>query len=822
MIARVPETSALAGSTLGHYRLLEQIGAGGMGVVYKAEDTQLGRPVALKFLPASTVQDPVTLERFHREARAASALNHPNICTIYDIAEHDGQPFIVMEYLDGETLRDRINARPVELEKLLDIAIQIAEALAAAHGEGIIHRDIKPANIFVTKHGRVKILDFGLAKVLHAEAATAQGSATADQITDVGSTVGTMAYMSPEQVKAKELDARSDLFSFGVVLYEMATGNAPFRGESAGVIYDAILHRAPVAPVRVNVDVPPELERIINKALEKDRDLRYQSAAEMLADLKRLKRRFEMANSAVVDEEPPPAPQETTTSRSRPAAEIPHPTRRLVEASRRMWQLTALVIVALLTVIAIFWVVRHEVSTSAPPGNYAASIAVLPFVDMSPEKNQEYFSDGLSEELLNALAKIPELRVTARTSSFQFKGKNEDLRAVGKKLNVATILEGSVRKEAGRVRITAQLIKTSDGFHLWSETYDRKLDDVFAVQEEIAKSVASSLKLTLLSDKGSAPAAHAGNGEAYNAYLQGRYFFERRTKADLEKAVKYYLQAVKGDPNNATFWTGLAWTYGIQAGGGYVPGEEGYRNAREAAQKALALNSQMADAHAVMGWIQTSYDWDWSGADASFKKALALEPGNATVVREAAFLFAALGRFNEAIELNQRAVELDPLNASNYLTLGIVYYYAGYMHEAQSTLSKALELNAERPFAHAFLARLYLAQSLPQQALGEVEREPDALFRLHGLALVYHALGQNYESERAANDFIHDYGNDAAFQVAEIYAYRGQTDRAFEWLEKAYAQRDSGLAQMIGDPLLKSLQIDPRYAAFVRKLHLPL
>jgi len=446
---------------------------------------------------------------------------------------------------------------------------------------------------------------------------------------------------------------------------------------------------------------------------------------------------------------------------------------------------------------------------------------VLPFVNMSDDKSQEYFSDGLAEELLNNLAKIPGLRVAARTSSFQFKGKTEDLRTVGEKLNVSSILEGSVRKEGNRVRISAQLIKTSDGFHLWSETYDRELKDVFAVQDEIARSVASSLKVALLGGNMAASSTKEKNPDAYNVYLQGRYFLERLGKENLEKSVSYFEQAIKLDPGYAPAWAGLALTRSYQAGAGYLPVEEGLPKAREAAERAMALDANLAEAHAAMGRIKTEYDWDWAGADASFQRALALEPGNATILWGAARLDAALGRFEEALALDRRAVELDPLNMSSHWNHGLHAYYAGRLEEAVSAFKKVLELNSERPTAHETLGQVYLAQSHPQEALAEMEREPEEGFRLQGLVLAYHALGRKKDSDAALAELIVKHAADSAFQIAEVYAFRGETDRAFEWLEHAYTQRDSGLAQLKGDPLLKGIERDPRYAAFLKKMHLP-
>ncbi len=787
----------MVGKTLSHYRILEKLGGGGMGVVYKAEDTRLGRFVALKFLPEDLSCDRDALARFEREARAASALNHPSICTIYDIGEDDeGQHFIVMEYMEGATLKARVGNKPLDNEVLLNLGIQIADALDVAHANGIIHRDLKPANVFVTKRGLAKILDFGLAKI--AQPAPALSDATADSsLTTPGSAMGTVAYMSPEQVLGKELDARTDLFSFGVVLYEMATGRLPFQGDTSTAVFDATLHQAPLPPLRLNQALLPDLERIILKALEKDRKLRYQSASDLRTDLQRLKRDTESGYSSV------------------PVAASANTTRRGVVAAALL----------VLTVVAGFWLGRQPGPQDAkpvpPPAARAPSIAVLPFADMSAEKNQEYFSDGLAEELLNKLAKIQGLRVAARTSSFHFKEKNEDLRTIAEKLNVTHILEGSVKREGNQLRITAQLIDASDGFQLWSETYDREPDDIFAIQDEIANSVTGSLKVTLLGGKTAKPTASGTNVDAYNAYLQGRFFTERGTKENLEKAINHYEHAIKRDPGYAPAWAGLARAYINQAGRGYVTAEEGYRKARKAVERALVLDVNLAEAHVAMGWINRTYDWDWAAADASYQRAMALEPGHVLAVRAAALLAATMDRFEEALALNRRAIELDPLSVTTPNNLGLAAYRAGRLEEAVAAFKKALELNPEFPGLHSALGVVYLAQSHPKEALAEMELERDPAERLQGLALAYYALGRKREADFALLELIQNHASDWACEVALVYAYRGEVDRSFEWLERAYAQRDPQLTEMKGDPLLKNIEHDPRYAAFLKKMRLP-
>jgi TolB-like protein/Tfp pilus assembly protein PilF len=583
----------------------------------------------------------------------------------------------------------------------------------------------------------------------------------------------------------------------------MATGVQPFPGGSTIEVLEAIMSREPLAPSRLDERVPVELERIIAKAMEKDRGLRYQSASDVRADLRRLRR--DTTQDGLGTPSGWVGAARTTTFRGR---------------SRGLLAGASLVV----ALAAAVWFGRETRRAGPPPAPLSAgtsSIAVLPFVDMSPGHDQEYFADGLAEELLNALARLPELRVVGRTSSFQFKGRNEDLRSIGQKLNVASLLEGSVRKAGSRVRITAQLVKAADGFDLWAETYDRELDDIFAVQDDISRSVSRALQVKLLGREQASPAARSGNAEAYNLYLQGRYFETRRSRKDLEKARDYYDQALRLDPGSARAWVGRANVDAFLAIEGDVSTAQGYAKARREVEKALSLDPNLAEAHATLGWIQVGHYWDWSGADASYKRALELAPGSTMVVRRAATLAATLGRFDQAIDLDRRATELDPLSVAAHYNLGLHAWYAGRLDEAEAGFRKVLELNPEYPLAHLMIGLVDLSRSNAEAALREIERERSPSWRLYGRALAYHEAGRRKEADAALAALLEREKRGWDFQIAEIHAFRGERDKAFEWLTMADAHRDSALSDIKGDPLLGSLEADPRYTALIEKMGLP-
>ena len=521
----------MIGRVVAHYRILERLGGGGMGVVYRAEDSRLGRHVALKFLPAELVHDPAALQRFQREARAASAMNHPHICTIHDLSEHEGQPFIVMEFLEGQTLDKRLAGKPLCGAELLDLAVQIADALSAAHALGIIHRDIKPSNILVSPRGQAKVLDFGLAKTAPPPSAQQAAELTSTrhydpELTDSGSVVGTVAYMSPEQARGEELDARTDLFSFGAVLYEMATGCRAFPGSTAAVIFDAILNREPPALIQSNPEVPAGLTQIVGRALEKDRARRYASAQELWQDLRRLERGQEAVGwHAHAGQSGQPGGQEKGVGM---APVVPATTATMPALAR-------------------------------PQAAAEPSIAVLPFVNLSRDADDESFGDGLAEEMIIALDRVPGLRVAARTSSFAYKGKNEDVRRIGQQLQSQSVLEGSVRRAGQRLRIAARLVNAADGYQLWSETYDREVEDIFAIQDEIAQNVVRSLRLILTDqDRQVLEQVPAADVRAYDLYLRGRQLVHQFGRKSLEEARKLFTQAIALDAGYARAHAGLA------------------------------------------------------------------------------------------------------------------------------------------------------------------------------------------------------------------------------------------------------------------------
>jgi eukaryotic-like serine/threonine-protein kinase len=809
VLAQEPSASLIR-RQLGHYQVLSRLGAGGMGEVYLAEDSRLGRKVALKLLPAEFTQDAERVRRFEREARAASALNHPNIVTIHEIGQVDDLHYIVTEYIEGQTLR-HVLSTPLDLPAALDIAVQAASALSAAHEVGIVHRDIKPENLMLRPDGYIKVLDFGLAKLteLQTPAPGNEAPTVADSETEAGVVMGTVGYMSPEQVRGQRVDARTDIFSLGVVLYEMLAGRAPFAGATKADVLATVLQTEPLPLTQHSRAVPETLGWIVAKALRKERAERYQTARDLLVDLKRLKQELELeaslkrAGELALNREA--ALDRADRQASAKAANQPQPD--AYETKRVKPQ------------------VQRRSSRKA-----IDSLAILPLLNTSADPNSEYLSDGITESIIAAVSGLPKLRVMAWSTVSRYKRERVAPQEIGQALGVRAVLTGRIVQLSDRLVIKTELVDTSDGSHLWGEHYNFNPSDVFAVEAEIAKEISEQLLLRLTgAEKRQLAKRATDNTQAYHAYLRGRYYWNKRTDENVRKAIEYFKQAIDCDPCYALAYAGLADAYVILGAFGVatLPPGEAYPKAKEAATKALEIDETLAEAHASLAFSLAQYDWDWSAAEREFKRALELKPGYAVAHHWYGFIYlVARGALDEAIAEVKRAHELDPLSLTISSNLGLLLYLARRYDQAIEQYQHTLEMERHFAYTHWQLALAYEQKALYEEAIAELQKaialSGRSLQPLAQLGHAYAVAGKRDQAlavlaelnELAQQNYV------SPSRTAAIYVGLGQIEQAFEWLERAYHERDSWLIWLKFDPVMDELRTDRRFTSLLERIGL--
>jgi serine/threonine-protein kinase len=854
------QDESAVGQTMGHYKIISTLGAGGMGEVYLAKDSRLGRMIALKLLPASFTRDTERVRRFQQEARAASALNHPNIITIHEVGQIDERYFIATEFIDGETLRQHLT-RPVtptagtgghqsvtslKLRDVLNIGIQTADAMAAAHEAGIVHRDIKPENIMLRRRdGYVKVLDFGLAKLTEDSSVTDPEALTRARVkTGAGVVMGTVNYMSPEQARAEKVDARTDTWALGVVLYEMVAGCAPFERSTPSEVIALILEREPPPLARYAREVPSELERIISKALTKDREARYQTAKDLLVDLRRFKQKLEVEGEIERTAAPelqsssaeikPSDGRELVSTASGAAALVAVEDSRTTSSAEYIISkikghergfIVALSVLILAVTSCGYWLYVKRLGAV----NSAAieSIAVLPFVNASQDPNADYLSDGIPESLMDSLSQLANLKVMSRNTSFRYKGREQDVQKVGKELNVRAVLTGSVKQVGDQIVINVSLDDALDSHHIWGEQYARKFADILTVQREIAQEVSSSLRLKLTRvDEQKRVKQYTENAEAYQFYLKGRYYWNKRGQEGIKQAIEYFQQAIERDPSYALAYAGLADCYVVPARG--LPPRERMPQAKAAARKALEIDDTLAEAHTTLARVLTVYDWDWSGAKKEFQRAIELNPRYSLAHQWYGGYLLAMGRSDESLAEIKQGQQLDPLSPLSTFGLARAFYYARKYDQAIDEFQKALKLDPSFPPVLLFLPVAYEQKGMHEEALTGFQKAitlTKGAVRsgsMAGLGHVYAVSGRKGEARTVLNELkqLAQQEYVPAEGIARIYAGLGEKDQAFAWLEKAYDEHSYTMAWLKVEPGWDSLRSDPRFADLLRRMGL--
>ena len=806
---------SMIGRYVGPYSIQKQLGSGGMGEVYLAQDVRLGRKVALKLLDPGLTENGETRTRFLREARLASSLDHPNICTIHEVGEAGGRLFIAMQHVEGETLRKVIDGRPLNLDSLLSISLQVADALAAAHAQGIIHRDIKPGNIIITPHGQAKVLDFGLAKLLE----RAEGEAET-HLTMTGAVMGTPAAMSPEQARGERVDHRSDIFSFGVVLYEMATGRIPFKGRSKADVISALLKDPHPPAAELNKEIPARLSAVIDRALRKEPGDRYQSTQELIANLRQV-----VAEAGGLDH--------LFKSSDIPRGVVPlvPPRRRglLGTFSRRIQSPVAKASLAIAALVLVGVAIAVYFSRPVKPqlATPIQSIAVLPFKPLLAEGRDEALELGMADTLIARLSIIREINVRPISAVRKYVGLEQDAVAAGREQKVDAVLDGNIQKSGDRVRVTVRLLSVADGRQLWVEQFDEKFTDIFSVQDSVSRKVSGALALTLTGEeKELLTKRHTNDIEAYQLFLLGRYHLNRLTDEGFWKGLDYFQRAIKKDPNYAPAYAGMADAYISLSGFNVLPAKEGFPKAQQAAEEALRLDERLAEAHIALANVKFFHDWNWAEADGEFKRALQLNPGYSDAHQMYGYYLAGMGRFDEAVSEMERAHELDPLSPVKIIGIGEVLHLARRFDEAAAEYRKALEMDPNFGFAHWALGRALTEKGMYDEAIvafqkaiplsGDSPDEPAQLARAYALA------GKRREALKIIDELKQLSGHKYVSPVvmASIYAALSDKDQAFVWLDRARGEHDSLLVLLKVEPMFDSLRPDPRFISLLHRVGL--